>query len=135
MAERRSTWQKAAVKDALTKADVFISAQDLHKTLSEENQKVGLTTVYRALSELAETGEADQLTTADGEMRFRVCHSPLHHHHLSCRKCGKAVEVKFAATEGWLKNWLVSTVLAMLRTQLRFSVFVLHAEKTNWGLI
>ena len=50
MTERRSTWQKAAVKDALTQADVFISAQDLHKTLTEENQKVGLTTVYRALS-------------------------------------------------------------------------------------
>jgi Fur family ferric uptake transcriptional regulator len=104
MAERRSTWQKAAVKDALTKADVFISAQDLHKTLSQENQKVGLTTVYRALSELADTGEADQLTTSDGEMRYRVCHSPLHHHHLSCRSCGKAVEVKFAATEGWAEK-------------------------------
>lgn len=104
MTERRSTWQKAAVKDALTEADVFISAQDLHKILSEDNKKVGLTTVYRALSELAETGEADQLTTADGEMRFRVCHSPQHHHHLSCRKCGKAVEVKFAATEGWAEK-------------------------------
>lgn len=104
MKERRATWQKAAVKDALTKADVFISAQDLHKTLSEENQKVGLTTVYRALSELAETGEADQLTTNDGEMRYRVCHSPQHHHHLSCRKCGKAVEVKFATTEGWAEK-------------------------------
>jgi Fe2+/Zn2+ uptake regulation proteins len=104
MTARRSTWQKAAVKDALTRADVFISAQDLHKNLTEDNQRVGLTTVYRALAELAESGEADQLTTDEGEARYRVCHSPQHHHHLSCRVCGKAVEVKFAATEGWAEK-------------------------------
>lgn len=101
MSERRSTWQKAAVKEKLAEVNVFISAQDLHQQLARDQIKVGLTTVYRALAELAETPEVDALSTDDGETRYRICHTLAHHHHLSCRSCGKAIEVKFAASDGW----------------------------------
>jgi len=91
MAQRRATWQKTAVFEALSHDAVFVSAQELHQKLSLAGQKLGLTTVYRALTDLVEAGQADVLAGEDNEMLYRVC-SNKHHHHLICRKCGTAVE-------------------------------------------
>ena len=91
MTQRRTTWQKTAVFEALSQDNIFVSAQELHQKLLFGGQKLGLTTVYRALTDLVEAGQADVLAGEDNEMRYRVC-SDEHHHHLICRKCGNAVE-------------------------------------------
>ena len=91
MSERRNTWQKTAVLEQLSNTDEFVSAQELHQKISQSGKKLGLTTVYRALTEMVEQGMADSLSISDGEMRYRIC-TPEHHHHLICRVCGKTVE-------------------------------------------
>ena len=91
MSERRNTWQKTAVLEQLSNTDEFVSAQELHQKISQSGKKLGLTTVYRALTEMIEQGMADSLSISDGEMRYRIC-TPEHHHHLICRVCGKTVE-------------------------------------------
>ena len=91
MSERRNTWQKTAVLEQLSNTDEFVSAQELHQNISQSGKKLGLTTVYRALTEMVEQGMADSLSISDGEMRYRIC-TPEHHHHLICRVCGKTVE-------------------------------------------
>lgn len=91
MSERRNTWQKTAVLEQLSNTDEFVSAQELHQKISQSGKKLGLTTVYRALTEMVEQGMADSLSISDGEMRYRIC-TPEHHHHLICRLCGKTVE-------------------------------------------
>lgn len=91
MTQKRSTWQKTAVFEALEQDRVFVSAQELHQKLIAGGKKLGLTTVYRALTDLVEAGQADGLAGEDGETRYRIC-SDSHHHHLICRECGKAVE-------------------------------------------
>ena len=91
MSERRNTWQKTAVLEELSNTDEFVSAQELHQKISQSGKKLGLTTVYRALTEMVEQGMADSLSISDGEMRYRIC-TPEHHHHLICRVCGKTVE-------------------------------------------
>ena len=91
MSERRNTWQKTAVLEQLSNTDEFVSAQELHQKISQSGKKLGLTTVYRALTEMVEQGMADTLSISDGEMRYRIC-TPEHHHHLICRVCGKTVE-------------------------------------------
>lgn len=91
MSERRNTWQKTAVLEELSNTDEFVSAQELHQKISQSGKKLGLTTVYRALTEMVEQGTADSLSISDGEMRYRIC-TPEHHHHLICRVCGKTVE-------------------------------------------
>lgn len=91
MSERRNTWQKTAVLEELSNSDEFVSAQELHQKISQSGKKLGLTTVYRALTEMVEQGMADSLSISDGEMRYRIC-TPEHHHHLICRVCGKTVE-------------------------------------------
>jgi Fur family transcriptional regulator, ferric uptake regulator len=89
-----------AVRRALADAGTFISAQDLYTRLRAGGHRIGLTTVYRALAAMAETGEADVLT-ADGQQVYRACGTGEHHHHLVCRSCGKTVEVSGPAVERW----------------------------------
>ena len=97
---QRSTRQRAAVAAVLDAVPDFRSAQELHDLLKQRGENVGLTTVYRTLQSLAESGEVDVLRTGDGESIYRRCSSG-HHHHLVCRVCGRAVEVEGPAVERW----------------------------------
>lgn len=98
---KRNTWQREAVREALDARAGFVSAQALHQALHEEGTSIGLATVYRALADLAERGEADSLQGPDGENLFRACESTDHHHHLICRSCGMAVEIEAREVEQW----------------------------------
>ena len=95
------TRQRAAVSNALSSADGFQSAQALYDAMRRSGESIGLTTVYRHLQALAESGEVDVLRTADGESVYRRCQGEDHHHHLVCRSCGATVEVTGAAVEKW----------------------------------
>jgi Fur family transcriptional regulator, ferric uptake regulator len=96
----RSTRQRAAVASVLDELTDFRSAQDLHAMLRERGARVGLTTVYRTLQTLADTGAVDVLRRVDGEAVYRRC-STGHHHHLVCRSCGRTEEVEGPAVERW----------------------------------
>lgn len=101
---RRNTWQKEAVRSALTESSGFISAQALHEELFQGGQRIGLATVYRALGALVEQGEADTLQSDEGEALYRLCSMDEHHHHLICRQCGKTVEIQADAVEAWAND-------------------------------
>jgi Fur family ferric uptake transcriptional regulator len=96
----RTTRQRRAVTAVLQQFDDFRSAQEIHGLLRRSDEKVGLTTVYRALQSLADSGDVDTLRTEDGEALYRRC-STTHHHHLVCRSCGRTVEVEGPAVETW----------------------------------
>ena len=93
--------QRTAVAAALARLDGFTSAQALHDAMRHDGEQVGLTTVYRHLTALAEAGEVDVLRTAEGESVYRACKDDAHHHHLVCRTCGATVEVTGPAVEAW----------------------------------
>lgn len=98
---QRNTWQRERVRDALADARGFVSAQSLHATLREDNTGIGLATVYRALSGLAASGDADSLQSPEGEALYRACTTEGHHHHLICRSCGLTVEIEATDVEAW----------------------------------
>jgi len=98
---KRNTWQREAVRQALGQEEGFVSAQSLHAILRDDGSPIGLATVYRALADLAAKDEADALQQ-EGETLYRACTSG-HHHHLICRKCGTAVEIKADAVEVWAR--------------------------------
>jgi Fur family ferric uptake transcriptional regulator len=100
MTIRRATRQRTAVIALLDTIDGFRSAQDIHASLREQGDPVGLTTVYRTLQSLTDAGEVDVLRTDDGEAVYRRCGNA-HHHHLVCRVCGRTVEVEGPAVEAW----------------------------------
>lgn len=102
--QQRSTKQRAAIKEALEAAHGFRSAQELHDELRAGDRSVGLTTVYRNLAALAQSGEIDVLRGADGEFIYRLCSTGEHHHHLVCTRCGNSVEVASDEIEDWAER-------------------------------
>ena len=113
----RVTKQGEAVDAVLRDADGFRTAQDLFAELRRRGESVGLTTVYRHLKVLADSGAIDVVHRPDGEAQFRLCGKGTgkgtvgeadghddHHHHLVCRVCGRAVEVGGADLEEWAER-------------------------------
>ncbi len=103
MTQKRNTWQREAVREALGTSEGFVSAQSLHSALREGGTSIGLATVYRALADLATEGDADSLQ-AEGESLYRLCTPGSHHHHLICRNCGLTVEIEADAVEDWART-------------------------------
>ena len=103
---RRNTWQREAVRGALSETEGFVSAQSLHAHLRDGGSTIGLATVYRALSDLATEGDADSLQQ-DGESLYRACTTDKHHHHLICTQCGTVEDVPAASG---LEDLLAETV-------------------------
>jgi Fur family ferric uptake transcriptional regulator len=101
--KQRSTRQGAAVRDVLSAAEGFTSAQDVYATLRAGGDSVGLSTVYRHLQALVDSGEVDVILTPDGETTYRYCgHArTAHHHHLVCRHCGRTEEIEGRVVERW----------------------------------
>ncbi len=97
---QRSTRQRAAIAEALAQGDDFVSAQELHDRLKARGESIGLTTVYRNLQAMSQSGQIDILWDGSGETRYRDCSSG-HHHHLVCRRCGTTVEVQADPVEQW----------------------------------
>lgn len=100
----RATRQRAAVSALLDRLSDFRSAQEIHEELRRAGEGIGLTTVYRTLQTLADSGEVDVLRTDSGESVYRRCDSAEHHHHLVCRRCGRAVEIAGPAVETWAQK-------------------------------
>lgn len=101
---QRNTWQREQVREALSDAPGFVTAQSLHAILRAQNTGIGLATVYRALARFAAEGEADSLQSPEGESLYRACTSSGHHHHLICRACGRAEEIEAHAVETWARQ-------------------------------
>ncbi len=100
---KRNTWQKDAVRHALGEATGFVSAQQLHSVLRRHGSTIGLATVYRTLTNLIKSGDADSLQSQEGELLYRAC-GAAHHHHLICRVCGVTVEIEADRVEAWAEN-------------------------------
>jgi Fur family transcriptional regulator, ferric uptake regulator len=100
----RGTRQAEALSLVLDGLPGFCSAQQIHAELRNRGEHVGLTTVYRHLQVLSEDGKVDAIRDSSGETLYRKCRSDAHHHHLTCRNCGKSVEVEGRAVERWAEQ-------------------------------
>jgi Fur family ferric uptake transcriptional regulator len=103
MATQRLTKQRKAITEALTSQDNFRSAQEIHALVSSNGETIGLSTVYRNLTEMFEARDVDMIIGTDGESQYRLCSND-HHHHLTCTKCGLAIEITGEALEIWAKQ-------------------------------
>ena len=95
----RRTEQREAILDALSASDRAVTAQELHAALDG----VGLATVYRNLQRLADAGDADTLRRDNGEVAFLICDRG-HHHHLTCRECGRVEQVRDCRLDEWARE-------------------------------
>jgi Fur family ferric uptake transcriptional regulator len=88
------------VLQSLQQAGGFASAQEVHQLITGKGDRIGLTTIYRALQSLQQENLVDVLRREDGEAIYRLC-GEAHHHHLVCNKCGRTVEIEGGAIEKW----------------------------------
>ncbi|TXH43888.1 MAG: transcriptional repressor [Actinobacteria bacterium] len=96
----RPTRQRSAVLTALNAADDFRTVGQWHEAIRRRGDAVGLTTVYRTLSALADAELLDSVVDEAGEVRYRRC-GGAHHHHLICRSCGATEELAAPDVERW----------------------------------
>jgi Fur family transcriptional regulator, ferric uptake regulator len=96
----RATRQRLTVLESLRGRPGAVTAQELHMQLRQAGEPVGLTTVYRTLTALAEAGFLD-VFDRDGEQAFRLC-GDAHHHHLVCETCNTVEEIPAVEVERWV---------------------------------
>ena len=73
----RPTRQRLAVTDLLSELHGFRSAQQIHATLQERGDNIGLATIYRPLALMANSGDVDVLTHE--EAHYSSTSPPLRH--------------------------------------------------------
>lgn len=87
---RRLTPGARRVLGALSEQQAPVTAQQLHAQLRSRGSRIGLTTVYRALRALADSGLVHEFRLHE-ETSFRAC-SRTEHIHLICARCGGVQE-------------------------------------------
>jgi Fur family transcriptional regulator, ferric uptake regulator len=97
----RPTHQRMRVLETLAAEPHDATAQEIHARLREEGERVGLATVYRALSLLREREVVDELSHRTGESCYRLC-TPGHHHHLVCSSCHRVDELEGCDVDAWV---------------------------------
>ncbi|POX51212.1 Fur family transcriptional regulator [Streptomyces sp. Ru72] len=117
----RRTQQRTLVVEALIRADGFVGAQSLHSRLAAAGSPVGLSTVYRTLTALADAGRADVVRDPGGERLFRHRPGPEHRHYLICTECGLSRPVDSGPVEEWANTIAQTSGFANVRHTVELS--------------
>lgn len=72
-------------------ANQHISAEDVYKILLEQDDEIGLATVYRVLNQFDDAGIVTRHHFEGGKSVFELTGKE-HHDHLVCLNCGMVVE-------------------------------------------
>lgn len=75
-----------------------LSAEDVQSKLTASGEKIGFSTIYRALHLLVDLGILRELNLSEERKFYEFC-NPLMwaHHHLVCAECGKVTEFEDSA--------------------------------------
>jgi Fur family transcriptional regulator, ferric uptake regulator len=96
----RAGGARSAVVEALGRRGGCVDADELVGALRRGRKRVGVASVYRALSLLAELGLLQRVAVAGGSARYElVGPGGDHHHHLVCDDCGATASFEDDALE------------------------------------
>jgi Fur family transcriptional regulator, ferric uptake regulator len=89
----RMTGQREVILNEFLRTEGHQSAEDLTVAVKRRDRTIGHATVYRNLRIFVDSGIAREVGFGDGVTRYehKVGHG--HHDHLTCRRCGKTIEV------------------------------------------
>ncbi|MEI7888728.1 MAG: Fur family transcriptional regulator [Actinomycetes bacterium] len=90
---RRAGGARAEVITQLSRETCAVTAEQLERTLADENRRVGRASIYRALEALAHVGLVQRVDLGETGSRWeRIgANGHDHHHHLLCSACGQLV--------------------------------------------
>lgn len=92
---RRATRPRRAILEILSLAKDHPSAKELFRMLSQRCPSSGLTTIYRALEFLIESGMVERYDFGDGRSRYELSQElgrKRPHHHLLCKACQRVFD-------------------------------------------
>jgi Fur family transcriptional regulator, ferric uptake regulator len=90
----RVTPQRSLVLDAVCEAEGHSTTLgEIYARVRRQDATVDRSTVYRALHLFVQLGIIVSADAGDGEARFEIA-TPVPHHHLVCRQCGRAQEIE-----------------------------------------
>ena len=89
---QRSTSQRRAILRAFDHCGRPLSMPELHAMAAEGAPKLGIATVYRTVKELVGQRVLAEVALPGQPNRFELA-GKSHHHHFSCRDCGKVYEL------------------------------------------
>ena len=92
MATLKYSRQRASIKEYLMSTKEHPTADMVYLHVRKQFPHISLGTVYRNLNLLADTGEAQKITTPFGGDRFDGCTEP--HYHIVCNTCGKVFDLE-----------------------------------------
>jgi Fur family ferric uptake transcriptional regulator len=91
----RLTVPRQSVIAVLEKSEGHLSAEDIYMAVHPTNRDIGLTTIYRTLDLLEETGIVTKFDFGHGKSKYELSEeygNKKHHHHLLCIKCRKIID-------------------------------------------
>lgn len=89
---QRDTAQRRAIRKVFSSENRPLTPQELLEGAQSSVPQMGLATVYRTLKNLTETG-AVMIVDVPGEPQRYELAGKGHHHHFSCRVCGRMFEM------------------------------------------
>jgi Fur family ferric uptake transcriptional regulator len=92
MAGKRVTPQRKLVLRILAQAGGHLDASDIYERGRREDPRLSLSTVYRTLGALKETGVVRELHLDDEHHHYEL-DAKDQHSHLVCLSCGRVIEV------------------------------------------
>ena len=100
MTDNNSTLKEAGLKVTHPRTKILevlqsnpefhLSADAIHSHLSNNNESIGLATVYRVLTQLEMAGLIQKNQFKENQSTYEI--KKKHHDHLICTKCGKIIE-------------------------------------------
>jgi len=90
---RRMTVPRQAVFDIISVSSKHLSAEDIYMAVHKKYPGVGLTTIYRTLELLVNTGILIKHEFGEGRARYEYTGGAVKEHaHLICLSCGKVTD-------------------------------------------
>ena len=89
---QRDTAQRRAIRDVFDREDRPLTPQEVLEGAQSVVPKMGLATVYRTLKSLTEVDSVKVVDVPGEPQRYELA-GKAHHHHFSCRSCGRMFEM------------------------------------------
>lgn len=88
----RWTSQRQTILELLANRDDHITAEELHRIVSDQDRTVSPATVYRTVNMLVEMGVVSKRNFGASSASFEWNLTKQHHDHLVCIRCGEILE-------------------------------------------
>ena len=99
-----------------------LSPLEIYQNLLKKRKKIGLTSIYRSLELFESLGFVFKIVNGSN-VKYKLCESENHHHHIVCKACGNVAELNFCDISDWSKKVTESTGYQVVDHQLNFYGF------------